>query len=28
MPGFKIGGQWRFNKEEIDKIVRSKHQTE
>lgn len=22
LPGFKVGGQWRFNKSEIDKLLK------
>ena len=24
VPGFKIGGQWRFNRSEIDNLINSK----
>ena len=24
LPGFKVGGQWRFHKESIDKFIKSK----
>ena len=23
LPGFKVGGQWRFKKEEIDSLIKS-----